>query len=257
MAAAARPPTAPAHLSPSPGALPAAVTRGRGRSTGGWKATMRLSRQFRTWRSSPPTSPSFSSRCGGSPAGAPGPGTHKSFRGGPVATYDGETRAALAEMHDGTDIAAAPRCGRPPWRRHGRRRGLDPRRRCADEPPDRRRTTERFIDFGSSAVGNPACDLIIAWTFLFADRRDAFRRRVGLDSATWARARRWALWKALVTLAPARASNPEGRDVPALRLGWRQSPAAVIDDVIADPGTLDRDRPAPGELCADRLGGMD
>ena len=31
------------------------------------------------------------------------------------------------------------------------------------------------IDFGSSGVGDPACDMVIAWTFLAGESRDAFR----------------------------------------------------------------------------------
>jgi aminoglycoside phosphotransferase (APT) family kinase protein len=38
--------------------------------------------------------------------------------------------------------------------------------------------------------------LTIAWTFFFEESRDVFRARLGLDAATWARARGWALWKA-------------------------------------------------------------
>jgi aminoglycoside phosphotransferase (APT) family kinase protein len=44
-----------------------------------------------------------------------------------------------------------------------------------------------------------ACDLVIAWTFMGAER-ERFRAWTGLDADTWARARGWALWKALVTL---------------------------------------------------------
>ncbi len=57
------------------------------------------------------------------------------------------------------------------------------------------------IDFGSSGVGDPACDLVIAWTFLSGESREAFRTALPLDSATWARGRGWALWKGLITLA--------------------------------------------------------
>ena len=66
------------------------------------------------------------------------------------------------------------------------------------------------IDFGSSGVGDPACDTVIAWTLLSGASRAAFRTALGLDEATWARGRGWALWKALITLrdrpddAPAR-----------------------------------------------------
>jgi aminoglycoside phosphotransferase (APT) family kinase protein len=57
------------------------------------------------------------------------------------------------------------------------------------------------IDFGCSAVGDPACDLVIAWTYLDAPARAAFRDALPLDDATWTRAAGWALWKALIVLA--------------------------------------------------------
>ena len=43
------------------------------------------------------------------------------------------------------------------------------------------------IDFGCSAVGDPACDLVIAWTFLSGESREAFYAGVPVDDATWAR----------------------------------------------------------------------
>ena len=57
------------------------------------------------------------------------------------------------------------------------------------------------IDFGSSAIGDPACDLTIAWTFLSNQTREVFKKSLGLDEATWQRARGWTLWKALIALA--------------------------------------------------------
>ena len=50
-------------------------------------------------------------------------------------------------------------------------------------------------------VGDPACDLVIAWTFLTNKSREVFRSHLPLDPDTWARARGWALWKALITIA--------------------------------------------------------
>ena len=63
------------------------------------------------------------------------------------------------------------------------------------------------IDFGTCGIGDPACDLVIAWTFLEGDAREAFRDAVDLDAATWARARGWALWKAAVDLDRDVATN--------------------------------------------------
>ena len=56
------------------------------------------------------------------------------------------------------------------------------------------------IDFGCSAIGDPACDLVVAWTMFDSDNRQVFRDHVRLDDDTWTRARGWALWKALLTL---------------------------------------------------------
>ncbi|MDQ4024899.1 MAG: phosphotransferase, partial [Actinomycetota bacterium] len=57
------------------------------------------------------------------------------------------------------------------------------------------------LDFGLSGVGDPACDLVIAWTYLDREAREVFRGAVGLDQDTWHRAAGWALWKAAITLA--------------------------------------------------------
>ena len=56
------------------------------------------------------------------------------------------------------------------------------------------------LDFGSSGVGDPACDMVIAWTFLSGSSRDRFRAELGVDAGTWSRGRGWALWKALISL---------------------------------------------------------
>jgi len=57
------------------------------------------------------------------------------------------------------------------------------------------------IDFGCAAVGDPACDLVMAWTFFSGQAAAVFRRCLPFHEATWARARGWALWKALNTLS--------------------------------------------------------
>lgn len=56
------------------------------------------------------------------------------------------------------------------------------------------------IDFGGVGVGDPACDLIVAWNLLPADARNVFRTALGVDDATWARGRGWALSVALIQL---------------------------------------------------------
>lgn len=49
------------------------------------------------------------------------------------------------------------------------------------------------IDFGTLAVGDPAVDLIAAWTLLDADSRKVFRDALELDDDTWTRGRCWGL----------------------------------------------------------------
>lgn len=46
-------------------------------------------------------------------------------------------------------------------------------------------------------MGDPACDLAVAWTLLTDDGRQAFRDELAVDRASWRRGRGWALWKAL------------------------------------------------------------
>ncbi|MCR6481955.1 aminoglycoside phosphotransferase family protein [Amycolatopsis sp. OK19-0408] len=53
------------------------------------------------------------------------------------------------------------------------------------------------IDFGTLAVGDPACDLIVAWSVLSAEGRAEFRKALDIDDATWARGRVWGLMEVL------------------------------------------------------------
>ena len=54
------------------------------------------------------------------------------------------------------------------------------------------------IDFGQLTIGDPACDLAIAWTLFSGESREIFRAMLPLDADTWARGRAWTLWKALI-----------------------------------------------------------
>jgi aminoglycoside phosphotransferase (APT) family kinase protein len=57
------------------------------------------------------------------------------------------------------------------------------------------------IDFGCIGIGDPACDLTIAWTFFKGKSREIFKENLQLDEETWARARGWAMWKALFEIS--------------------------------------------------------
>lgn len=56
------------------------------------------------------------------------------------------------------------------------------------------------IDFGNMAIGDPACDYVIAWTYFDKESRAVFFDKLNLDKPTINRAKAWALWKALITL---------------------------------------------------------
>ena len=62
------------------------------------------------------------------------------------------------------------------------------------------RNLSGIIDFGGMAVGDPACDLVIAWTYLSGKSREIFIQELDLDDNTWLRAKAWTLWKATYEL---------------------------------------------------------
>jgi aminoglycoside phosphotransferase (APT) family kinase protein len=65
-----------------------------------------------------------------------------------------------------------------------------------------------LIDWGTLAVGDPACDLIVAWELLDAASREVLRTELAVDDATWARGRGWALSTAILALPYYEHTNP-------------------------------------------------
>ncbi|MGW5674656.1 hypothetical protein ACWEV4_06160 [Streptomyces sp. NPDC003860] len=63
-------------------------------------------------------------------------------------------------------------------------------------------------DFGELGTGDPARDLIIAFTSMSATSRAAFRTALGVDDATWTRGRGWALTTGLNAYTAHAATNP-------------------------------------------------
>jgi len=154
----------------------------------------------------------------------PAAGPHNFFRGGSVATYDGETRQALAALDGRIDTRMAAevweRALSSTWQKapvwvHGDV--------ASGNLLVKDGRLSAVIDFGSSGVGDPACDMSIAWTFLDAGSREVFRKALVVDDETWARGRGWTLWKALITLAGQGEASPLG--------AWARG---VIDTVLAD-----------------------
>ncbi|MFF9561780.1 aminoglycoside phosphotransferase family protein [Leifsonia sp. NPDC014704] len=143
--------------------------------------------------------------------GAPQPGTHNFFRGAPPDVYGEEALAAFtllprADADRARGLwaeATASRWGRPPVWFHG---DVAPGNLLTDGSG----ALSAVIDFGTSGVGDPACDLVPAWTMFEGAARDAFVDTVGLDDDTWSRGRGWALWKAAITLHD-RPADPEAR----------------------------------------------
>ncbi len=137
------------------------------------------------------------------PAGGPEPGEHNFGRGEPLAMRDEATRAAIASLNATVDADAvtaiwesalrAPVRKRPPVWIHG---DLDARNLLVENG----RLTA-VIDWGGLGVGDPACDVMVAWKVFSAETRDAFRAAAAVDEATWTRARGWALSQSLIALA--------------------------------------------------------
>ncbi len=130
---------------------------------------------------------------------APRPGKTYHLRGGPIAPLDNPARDGIADLpshYDKTALSAIwAKClestfaGPGVWAHGDVAPGnllLHDGRLCA------------VIDFGLLVAGDPACDLVIAWTCFDADSRQLFRQRLGVDAGTWARGKAWALWKAAI-----------------------------------------------------------
>lgn len=151
-------------------------------------------------------------------------GAHNFHRGGHLAVYEGDTLSVIETLGDEeekalfTDIwrraCSTAYQGTPVWVhgdvavgnllvKEGRLAGV--------------------IDFGAMGTGDPACDLVMAWTFFDEASRRVFFQRLAADKDLIDRARGWALWKALITFA----WNDKGSDLS----NWGRR---VLDDIAAE-----------------------
>jgi aminoglycoside phosphotransferase (APT) family kinase protein len=166
-------------------------------------------------------------------AGGPEAGEHSFFRGGPLTTYDRETRAAISALAAEIDADAATEVWEAAlaatW--HGPSVWVHGDVTASNLLVVDGRLSA-VVDFGCSAVGDPACDVTMAWTFFVGNSRETFRDRLPLDEGTWTRGRGWALWKALITLAG--AVNEDDADAAARRFEWRVGARRVVEEVLAD-----------------------
>ncbi|GAA5534723.1 aminoglycoside phosphotransferase family protein [Deinococcus aluminii] len=129
------------------------------------------------------------------PTGAPLAGPHTGERGSPLLSRDDFTRENIARLPPDLDQAALTEAweaalrapvwsGAPVWI-HGDLK--------SDNLLAEGGRLSAVIDFGALRAGDPACELAVAWNWLDAGARRAFREAVACDEATWVRGRGWAL----------------------------------------------------------------
>ena len=80
------------------------------------------------------------------------------------------------------------------------------------------------IDFGGAGVGDPAADVIAAWSVFGQSGRDVFRGALEVDDGTWNRARGFALHQAALIIPYYGETNP-GFVAPAKR---------TVEEILAD-----------------------
>lgn len=135
-----------------------------------------------------------------------------SFRAGPLSALDDRVRTEIGEL--GADgivdpglataawetALAAPAWNGPPRWVHA---DLNPMNLLA-----RQGRLTAVIDFGELAAGDPAIDLLPAWSWLTPQTRGLFRAEVKTDDATWERGRGWGLGLGLGAVHYYRVTNP-------------------------------------------------
>jgi aminoglycoside phosphotransferase (APT) family kinase protein len=154
---------------------------------------------------------------GGPPAGG---------RGGSLRARDAHTREGIAALGDAIDAdvvtkawdvaLAAPEWDSPSVWIHG---DLDARNLLVDDGQ-----ITGVLDWGATCVGDPACDVKVAWAVLDADTRPVFRELLEIDDATWARGRGWALSQSMIALPYYLDAYPE-----IVEQAWRW-----LAEVLAD-----------------------
>lgn len=118
------------------------------------------------------------------PAEGPPSGSQNEFRGSPLAMRDPSTRAAIATLQSTLDADAVTSAWEaalqiPPWHGpavwlHG---DLHPENLLAQQGQ-----ISAVIDFGLLAVGDPACDAMVAWWFFTAESRVTERCRLAIST---------------------------------------------------------------------------
>lgn len=119
----------------------------------------------------------------------------QSHRNKPLYTYDAEVRTAISQATDMIDTTAVTvawnqALNAPAWNEipvwihsdlHAGNILVNDSKLTA------------VIDFGLAGLGDPACDIAVAWTLLDVATRKLFRSIATVDDATWERSKGWAL----------------------------------------------------------------
>jgi aminoglycoside phosphotransferase (APT) family kinase protein len=136
-----------------------------------------------------------------------GPAHH---RGSPVRLQEAAVRAGVAGLRGEVDgdavieawnrVVAAPDYEGPPRWFHGDLAYLNLLAQDGE--------LSGVIDWGTCGVGDPAIEMIIAWSLFPADARAAYRAELGIDDATWERGKGWVL-TGVFGIPYYRDTNPE------------------------------------------------
>ncbi len=167
----------------------------------------------------------------------------------PLRDLDESTRAAIAQIGPGAEAAlAAWRAaltapawdGAPVWIHTDL---LRPNLLVRDG------RLAAVLDFGGVGAGDPAADVVPAWSVFGPAGRAIYRRALGVDEGTWQRARGYALHQAALIIPYYSSTNPRFAEQA------RRTVAEVIGDFLAERRALAREiycgqLPVPGVQCA-------
>jgi aminoglycoside phosphotransferase (APT) family kinase protein len=142
--------------------------------------------------------------------GAPVAGAVNKLRGVPLADMSERTLPAIEMVSDEINAPAAVEL----WKRAvSERFDAPPVWLHGDLKADNLLTIEGklsgVIDWGLSAVGDPAADYAAAWSWVNPSAREEFKNTLELSEGDWRRGKAWALYGAVIALSYYRGGKNE------------------------------------------------